>query len=73
MRMRSNIPSVEQEAEKVSSSPETALDPVCGMIVEIASSRHRSTYKDRDFFFCCPACKRLFERNPEEYLVQYER
>jgi xanthine dehydrogenase accessory factor len=52
---------------------ETALDPVCGMIVEIVSARHRSTYDGRDFFFCCPACKRLFERNPQEYLVQRER
>ncbi|MBV9231825.1 MAG: XdhC family protein [Chloroflexi bacterium] len=52
---------------------ETALDPVCGMIVEIANARHRSTYDERDFFFCCPACKRLFESNPQEYLVQRER
>ncbi len=57
----------------VSSAPETALDPVCGMIVEIASARHRSTYDRRDFYFCCPACKRLFERNPHEYLVHDER
>ena len=52
---------------------DTAIDPVCGMIVEIAGSRHRSTYEGRDFYFCCPACKRLFERNPQEYLVQNER
>ena len=54
-------------------STETATDPVCGMIVEIASSRHHSTYEGMDFYFCCPACKRLFERNPQEYLVQNER
>jgi xanthine dehydrogenase accessory factor len=48
----------------------TALDPVCGMMVEIASTRHHTTYDGRDFYFCCPACKRLFERNPQEYLVQ---
>jgi xanthine dehydrogenase accessory factor len=54
-------------------SAETATDPVCGMIVEIASSRHHSTYEGMDFYFCCPACKRLFERNPQEYLVQNER
>jgi xanthine dehydrogenase accessory factor len=54
-------------------STETATDPVCGMIVEIASSRHHSTYEGMDFYFCCPACKRLFERNPQEYLVRNER
>src|SRR5579883_785942 len=52
--------------------PETALDPVCGMIVEIATARHRSTYEGREFYFCCPACKRLFERNPQEYLVEQQ-
>ncbi|HZO75530.1 MAG TPA: XdhC family protein [Ktedonobacteraceae bacterium] len=50
----------------------TALDPVCGMIVEIAHARHRSSYDGRDFYFCCPACKRLFESNPQEYLVRNE-
>jgi len=51
----------------------TALDPVCGMMVEIAGARHRSTYDGRDFYFCCPACKRLFESDPQHYLVQQER
>ena len=53
--------------------PETAIDPVCGMIVEIATARHRAKLDGQDFYFCCPACKRLFERNPQEYLVQNER
>jgi xanthine dehydrogenase accessory factor len=53
--------------------PETAIDPVCGMIVEIAIARHRAKLDGQDFYFCCPACKRLFERNPQEYLVQNER
>jgi len=50
-----------------------ALDPVCGMMVEIATARHRSSLDGQDFYFCCPACKRLFERNPQEYLVKNER
>ena len=49
--------------------PATAVDPVCGMIVETATARHRSNLDDQVFYFCCPACKRLFERNPQEYLV----
>lgn len=57
----------------IESEPETAIDPVCGMIVEISSARHRSTLDGCDYYFCCPACKRLFERNPQEYLVQNER
>ena len=51
----------------------TAIDPVCGMEVEIASARHSSSLDGDTFYFCCPACKRLFEKNPQEYLMQPER
>jgi xanthine dehydrogenase accessory factor len=73
---RRGTPGVTHSATPVpAESPEqpvaqTALDPICGMTVEIASTRHHTTYNGRDFYFCCPACKRLFERNPQEYLVQ---
>jgi xanthine dehydrogenase accessory factor len=53
--------------------PETAVDPVCGMIVEVAGARHRTTYGGQEFYFCCPTCKRLFERHPQEYLTANER
>jgi xanthine dehydrogenase accessory factor len=53
--------------------PKSAVDPVCGMEVEIAGARHRSTHDGRDFYFCCPACKRLFEHDPQAYLVKEER
>lgn len=49
---------------------ETAIDPVCGMTVEIATARHHSAYEGHNYYFCCPACKRLFENNPQEYLVR---
>ena len=51
----------------------TAIDPVCGMIVDIATARHHSVLNGSTYYFCCPACKRLFERNPQEYLVENER
>jgi xanthine dehydrogenase accessory factor len=61
------------EEKAVSAANEIAIDPVCGMEVEITNARHHSTIEGRSFYFCCPACKRLFERNPQEYLVQPER
>jgi xanthine dehydrogenase accessory factor len=64
---------LESDQTAIVHEPETGIDPVCGMIVEIATARHRSTFDGRDYYFCCPACKRLFERNPQEYLVQNER
>jgi xanthine dehydrogenase accessory factor len=51
----------------------TATDPVCGMIVDIATARHHTVLNGSDYYFCCAACKRLFERNPQEYLVENER
>jgi xanthine dehydrogenase accessory factor len=66
-------PSIAENAVPAVSATETAIDPVCGMIVEIAMARHQSTYDDRAFYFCCPACKRQFERDPQAYLVQHER
>jgi xanthine dehydrogenase accessory factor len=64
---------VEQSENSGDTVPGTAVDPVCGMIVEVATARHRSTLDGQDFYFCCAGCKRLFERNPQEYLVQNER
>jgi xanthine dehydrogenase accessory factor len=61
------------EEQAVSAANEIAIDPVCGMEVEITNARHHSTIEGRSFYFCCPACKRLFERSPQEYLVQPER
>ena len=55
--------------ENVITVSETAVDPVCGMDVEIANARHRSKLAGQDYYFCCPACKRLFESNPQAYLV----
>jgi xanthine dehydrogenase accessory factor len=51
----------------------TAIDPICGMTVEIDHARHHTTYDGREFYFCCPACKKQFEREPQQYLVTNER
>src|SRR5919198_4115608 len=40
--------------------PETAIDPVCGMSVEIAGARHVAEFGGEKLYFCCPACKRRF-------------
>jgi xanthine dehydrogenase accessory factor len=57
----------------IPAAEETAIDPVCGMTVEIATARHHTSYEGREFYFCCPSCKRHFERNPQEYLVGNEK
>jgi xanthine dehydrogenase accessory factor len=64
---------VQHKDQAENAANDVAIDPVCGMEVEIATARHTSSIEGRSFYFCCPACKRLFERNPQEYLVQPER
>jgi xanthine dehydrogenase accessory factor len=48
----------------------TAIDPVCGMSVETTGARHTSSYAGSAYYFCCPACKRQFEREPERFLTE---
>ena len=39
-----------------------AVDPVCGMLVEIASAQYQSTRSDKNFYFCCLHCKETFDQ-----------
>ncbi|MBV9691544.1 MAG: XdhC family protein [Ktedonobacteraceae bacterium] len=57
------------DEQPVDSTASTAVDPICGMLVEVATARHRTSYEGRDFYFCCPACKRQFERDPAQYAL----
>ncbi len=47
-----------------------AIDPVCGMSVQIAGAEHWTEYNGQRFYFCCAGCKESFEQNPEQYLTQ---
>jgi xanthine dehydrogenase accessory factor len=42
-----------------------AIDPVCGMTVDVASAEHRSKASGRIVYFCCAACKTTFDRSSE--------
>jgi xanthine dehydrogenase accessory factor len=69
-RRGSAAPAQQPEAEiALDSTPETAIDPVCGMTVEVATARHVAEYAGQRFYFCCPGCKRSFEKEPEQYLA----
>lgn len=61
------------------SRPETAvadaaaLDPVCGMSVEITGSLHRAEAGGKIYHFCCPGCRAAFAANPDAYLTASAR
>lgn len=46
----------------------SAIDPVCGMSVEIASAEYRSEYQGKSFYFCCAGCQHSFDKAPEQFL-----
>ena len=48
--------------------PNEALDPVCGMTVEIATSRFTSEYAGMTYNFCASGCKRSFDKEPQKYI-----
>jgi xanthine dehydrogenase accessory factor len=45
------------------------IDPVCGMRVDVADARHRTTYAGRTYSFCSPGCLASFEADPDRYAV----
>lgn len=45
-----------------------AIDPVCGMSVEIRAAMHSVTYQERSYYFCSAGCKSKFLSNPVIYL-----
>jgi len=45
-----------------------ALDPVCGMTVEIASAHFSSEYNGKAYYFCAAGCKRSFDKEPQKYV-----
>ena len=49
-----------------------ALDPVCGMTVPADASSRPYEYEGVTYYFCCPGCRRAFERDPAAYLSSQE-
>jgi xanthine dehydrogenase accessory factor len=50
-------------------SPADAIDPVCDMLVDVATARFVSEHEGQTYYFCCPACKKKFEAEPAKYLT----
>ncbi len=42
-------------------------DPVCDMQVNEATAAATVTHRSKTYYFCSPACKAAFEKNPEKY------
>ncbi|HLG16720.1 MAG TPA: XdhC family protein [Blastocatellia bacterium] len=55
--------------ESWSESSTEARDPVCGMMVNTASSRYTSAFRNKTVYFCCLRCKESFDRSPENHVT----
>ena len=44
-----------------------AIDPVCGMTVELAMAHFTSEYDGKTYYFCAAGCKRSFDKEPGKY------
>jgi Cu+-exporting ATPase len=51
----------------------SAIDPVCGMTVEIATAKHTHDHDGHTFYFCNPRCKTRFADDPPRYLEPEQR
>jgi xanthine dehydrogenase accessory factor len=47
-----------------------AVDPVCGMTVEVASAEYFVDFQGEKLYFCCENCKEVFARNPQQFVIQ---
>jgi xanthine dehydrogenase accessory factor len=44
----------------VVAAPETALDPICGMLVDVATARWTAERDGQTYYFCAPGCRKAF-------------
>jgi xanthine dehydrogenase accessory factor len=44
-----------------------AVDPVCGMTVEVGSARHKVDHEGTTYYFCCAGCLKAFESDPATF------
>jgi xanthine dehydrogenase accessory factor len=54
-------------AEPVELPTHEAIDPVCGMTVDVASAAYRSAFEDATYYFCSAGCLARFEEDPARF------
>lgn len=57
------------ETAPAEAQPTQAIDPICGMTVEIATARHTAEHAGRTWYFCCGGCRERFLAAPERYMA----
>jgi xanthine dehydrogenase accessory factor len=54
--------STEQKSQRESQPAATAIDPICGMTVDVENAKYTSVVDGQTIYFCCLRCKETFEK-----------
>lgn len=46
-----------------------AIDPICGMRIDVTAAKYTSVFDNKPFYFCCAGCKQTFDKQPDRYAV----
>ncbi|MFQ5769994.1 MAG: YHS domain-containing protein [bacterium] len=46
-----------------------AIDPVCGMQVDVKKAEASSEYEGKTYYFCAKGCREAFDKDPEKFLI----
>lgn len=49
--------------------PAAAVDPVCGMKVEVERAHHTYEHAGTTYYFCCPRCRERFSGEPDRFVA----
>ncbi len=53
--------------KKATKKRDEAKDPICGMKVNLETTKYKSIYKGKTYGFCSEGCKNTFDSNPSQY------
>ena len=63
---------IKDKAKVLVPPAQQALDPVCGMSVEVGKAA-KAEHGGETYYFCCSHCQQAFESRPEDYIGAYSR
>lgn len=63
----------ELEGDPATAARTEARDPVCGMLVQVATARYYSEVSGQLVYFCCRCCQETFDGDPARYGAALER
>lgn len=69
VQLRRRTPETLAQSETPTPAQTEAIDPVCGMTVEMATARYVAAHAGQTYYFCSAGCRRSFEKEPEKYLA----